>query len=427
MMRFNIKSFFSLFLFVFIIIFTKTESLDDYGFKKFEEINDCLSATGKNRIFKKKVFRNFTEKVLNNFLTILSEDLYDSSRWFEKEVPFYINVKESVFNFFKNAKDEDIESELIDGYFQNLDNSFFISKTIINKVYDFNNFIIVGDLHGNYFDFIYIIRKLISEGILNDQLKLKKNYKILFLGDIVDRGNKSLELILFIFLLKILNKESVFVLKGNHESYSISVGYGFGKELFYKSIDINFFVRLYGKFLCLFDLLPEAYCFQIDGKNFFFSHGGWNGEFEFKKFLKDSEHNYFKSFSCSSIMPMSPFLWNDISPFVSKIKRVLGRGICYPSKDILSLMDEYKIEALFKGHDHCMPKQIEFGEEEGLKLENLEKPSCGFCELEKNRIFLIISTSIYYPEEDGIIYKPTYAHLKVDEEGDYNCSGVVCN
>ena len=79
-------------------------------------------------------------------------------------------------------------------------------------------FIIVGDLHGNLNDLLYIIKSI---GELNE------NNQILFLGDYVDRGNNSI-LVLFT-ILKLFNQypNYVHLLRGNHECKGISKKYGF--------------------------------------------------------------------------------------------------------------------------------------------------------------------------------------------------------
>lgn len=67
--------------------------------------------------------------------------------------------------------------------------------------------VIVGDLHGHILDLYNII---VSYGLPPSQ-------KYLFLGDIVDKGNHSLECISFIYLLKVFFPEHIFIVRGNHE------------------------------------------------------------------------------------------------------------------------------------------------------------------------------------------------------------------
>lgn len=69
-----------------------------------------------------------------------------------------------------------------------------------------NPLMIVGDIHGQFYDLI---------GIL-DQLRLG-NDRVLFLGDYVDRGCFSIEVIVILLCLKISWPTRIFLLRGNHE------------------------------------------------------------------------------------------------------------------------------------------------------------------------------------------------------------------
>ncbi|MFH1461723.1 MAG: metallophosphoesterase family protein [bacterium] len=97
-----------------------------------------------------------------------------------------------------------------------------------------SNFIIIGDLHGDFDSFNKIIENLIQRGVLTDKLGLNENYKIIFLGDYVDRGPDSLEISLIIFLLKAINRDKVILLRGNHEDVKVFKLYGFSAELLNK-------------------------------------------------------------------------------------------------------------------------------------------------------------------------------------------------
>ena len=66
---------------------------------------------------------------------------------------------------------------------------------------------VIGDLHGHILD---LFRIIYSNGSPMDN-----NY--LFLGDLVDRGEFSTETVIFVFLLKVLFPNRVYLILGNHE------------------------------------------------------------------------------------------------------------------------------------------------------------------------------------------------------------------
>lgn len=63
---------------------------------------------------------------------------------------------------------------------------------------------IIGDIHGQYYDLVKI-------------LELSQEESLLFLGDFVDRGSYSVEVIIVVFILKINNPSNISILRGNHE------------------------------------------------------------------------------------------------------------------------------------------------------------------------------------------------------------------
>ena len=77
-----------------------------------------------------------------------------------------------------------------------------------------------GDVHGQYYD---ILRLLEYGGFPPES-----NY--LFFGDYVDRGKQSLETICLLLAYKIKFRESIFLLRGNHECASIHRIYDFYDE-----------------------------------------------------------------------------------------------------------------------------------------------------------------------------------------------------
>ena len=117
--------------------------------------------------------------------------------------------------------------------------------------------IIVGDVHGQFYDLLELLK---IGGPVPDM-------SYLFLGDYVDRGPCCVETITYLTLLKVKYPQRITLLRGNHETRSITQVYGFFTEC----------QRKYGSpsiwqhFTDMFDYLPVAATIQ---NTYFCVHGG---------------------------------------------------------------------------------------------------------------------------------------------------------
>lgn len=123
--------------------------------------------------------------------------------------------------------------------------------------------IIVGDIHGNFHDLIRIFGAFGSPP--------KTSY--LFLGDYVDRGDYSTEVIAYLLSLLILYPNHVTLLRGNHEFPEINGSYGFKEEL-NQTYQSEVLWRLFND---VFSYLPLA---AIVNDTTFCIHGGLAEGFE---------------------------------------------------------------------------------------------------------------------------------------------------
>ena len=120
---------------------------------------------------------------------------------------------------------------------------------------------ICGDIHGQLND---LVRVLQTGGF-------DVNSKYLFLGDYVDRGPNSLEVICLLFALKCRFPSNVFLLRGNHESPEMTESFGFAYEVVEKLKDDEQANYVLSKFYEAFDCLPIA---ALISNKIFCVHGG---------------------------------------------------------------------------------------------------------------------------------------------------------
>eukprot|EP00820_Chromera_velia_P016769 Cvel_26242.t1-p1 / transcript=Cvel_26242.t1 / gene=Cvel_26242 / organism=Chromera_velia_CCMP2878 / gene_product=Serine/threonine-protein phosphatase BSL1, putative / transcript_product=Serine/threonine-protein phosphatase BSL1, putative / location=Cvel_scaffold3095:295-15614(-) / protein_length=1417 / sequence_SO=supercontig / SO=protein_coding / is_pseudo=false len=86
---------------------------------------------------------------------------------------------------------------------------------------------VYGDVHGQLPDLLALFETFSWPDKRRGDI-LSMNY--VFLGDFVDRGTFSLEVVALMFSLKLLYPRKVFLLRGNHEDRAMNANYGFKAE-----------------------------------------------------------------------------------------------------------------------------------------------------------------------------------------------------
>lgn len=114
---------------------------------------------------------------------------------------------------------------------------------------------VFGNIHGNYTDlmrFFDIWKAPQETGDICSQ-------DYVFLGNYVDRGCQSLEVVCLLFALKLKYPRQIFLIRGNHEDRNVNRHLGFGQECqqrFAENIDDP--NSVFQKINDVFDWLPMA-------------------------------------------------------------------------------------------------------------------------------------------------------------------------
>jgi serine/threonine-protein phosphatase PP1 catalytic subunit len=130
--------------------------------------------------------------------------------------------------------------------------------------------IICGDIHGQFFDLLRIF----------DIGGSPSQCPYLFLGDYVDRGPNSIEVISYLFCLKIKFPDRIWLLRGNHET-TVPSDDGFYDEFRDRKIETTWYTIVE-----VFRWLPIA---AVVGRRIFCVHGGISKKLEHLSQIRDLE------------------------------------------------------------------------------------------------------------------------------------------
>jgi diadenosine tetraphosphatase ApaH/serine/threonine PP2A family protein phosphatase len=194
------------------------------------------------------------------------------------------------------------------------------------------SFVVVGDLHGNVDDLIRIL----------ERTGYPPNCRYLFLGDYVDRGTNSVEVLLLLFGLKVLFPTEIYLIRGNHECDSICAFYGFRAEC-----EEKFDTDAYFQFVECFSYLPFA---ATINSGIFCAHGGISPDFSSLEQIAALPR---PMLSFESVVS-SGLVWSD--PRASSIgyePSDRGSGFLFNARKLGQFLARNGLSLLLRSHEAC--------------------------------------------------------------------------
>lgn len=251
---------------------------------------------------------------------------------------------------------------------------------------------VMGDIHGSLHSVLRALETLIKEGYLNNQFKIiKNNFYMVFLGDYVDRGFYSIEVLYTLMRLKIANWKNVFLLRGNHEDTTFNIKAAQALPSIVATLREKYknnapkMINIVGK---IYELLPHVVFMQCNDDVIQLCHGGFDPYFNPQKFMQSKKtfekleytdqtlhsvwseektslrvladlrgfnQNHFIMFSPTNFIHVG-FNWFDFN-FALKAKHnqlnyVDARGYGATKKVVKKFLKMYGLRAIFRGHQH---------------------------------------------------------------------------
>ena len=155
---------------------------------------------------------------------------------------------------------------------------------------------VVGDIHGQFYDLVKLLQ-IGGEPLSAGSSSAGSSY--LFLGDYVDRGCFSCEVVLLLLSYKVCYPNAVFLTRGNHETRHLTTYFNFKEECLFKYSE-----EFYEAVIDVFDTLPLA---AMVGSRFFCVHGGLSPDVTHV----DDIHHIHRFREVPSQGAMCDLLWSD--------------------------------------------------------------------------------------------------------------------
>ncbi|KAH3755917.1 calcineurin A [Pelomyxa schiedti] len=201
---------------------------------------------------------------------------------------------------------------------------------------------VCGDVHGQFWD----LMKLLDIG----GNVLKTTY--LFLGDYVDRGNFSCEVVFLLYALKITYPKTFWMIRGNHECRHLTEFFTFKQECLHK-----YSQQIYDAIMESFDALPLG---ALVAGHFLCIHGGISPEIRTLDDIKRIDRFH----EPPQTGPMCDLLWADpaenfTSDEVYSFNEVRGCSYVFTFRAACAFLERNRLLSIIRAHE---------AQDEGFKM-----------------------------------------------------------
>ena len=159
------------------------------------------------------------------------KDINDESMFIVDIIIYYLyhDIVNDRTKYPKSVPFVDLPIEIIEFLIRKAQKIFEDDKTLVQFEAPVKIF---GDIHGQFSDMLHMLKEM-NEKNKADQgtLIISKNSRYLFLGDYVNRGKQSVEVICLLLAMKVRFPNQIVLLRGNHETQAITRIYGFFDEV----------------------------------------------------------------------------------------------------------------------------------------------------------------------------------------------------
>ncbi len=197
--------------------------------------------------------------------------------------------------------------------------------------------VVVGDIHGDLGSLLHVIR----ETRLAARLQ-RKDTRIIFLGDLADRGENTIEVIQVILGLKQVFPSSVFILRGNHEG---PLDLGFSPHDLPNDLRTYFGAQANHVYQELQGLFDNLYLAAVLEGRYLFVHGGVPSSMTSSEDIAKARLNHPKK------PPLEEILWNDPDEIIKNtVPSPRGAGRLFGENVTRRVLNILGVKVIIRGH-----------------------------------------------------------------------------